>query len=146
MFNNIGGKIKAVCSLACALGIIGSLLLGLSLLMSGHVVSGTVLAALGSLLAWLSCLALYGFGQLVENSDILAGRMQGKEPEAVKPDNPQGGKVKVKVKRPAAPNAVIFPARTEAEVHCPKCGFAQIGYRDRCRSCGEPFFYEDELE
>lgn len=144
MFNNIGGKIKGVCTLACAMGIISSLLLGLSLLISGHIMSGVIVAALGSLLFWLSSLTLYGFGQLVENSDIIARRIQGKEPAAA-PDRPQGAAAKPEIKRPTAPDVVFFPTRTEKEVRCPKCGVAQIGSRDHCFSCMEPFFYEDEL-
>lgn len=150
MFENIGGKIKGVCKVCCYIGMGGCLLMGLVLLLNGttaSVVAGVFIAVMGSLLFWLSSLTLYGFGQLVENSDILAGRARSEGAAKPAPAASGGsGKQKAKVKGPIPPDAVIFPTRTEAEIKCPKCGFAQTGYRDLCRSCKAPFFYQDELE
>lgn len=151
MFENIGGKIKGVCKACCYIGMGSCLLMGLILLLNGTAASmaaGVFIAALGSLLFWLSSLALYGFGQLVENSDILVKRLSSvgsdilKGTAAPKPSEPQ----RPKAKEPIPPNAVIFPTRVETEIKCPKCGFEQIGYWDACLSCDAPFLYEDELE
>ncbi len=151
MFDNIGGKIKDQARSSCYLGIVISMLLGAMLLLSGQgilMILGLLIAVAGSLVSWQSSFVLYGFGEMVENSDILAGRIQGKEPKAAAPSgqNAGGTQKKAKVTGPIPRDAVIFPTRTEAEIECPKCGFAQIGYRDLCRSCKVPFFYKDEIE
>lgn len=69
MFANAGGKIKAVAQVLTWIGIIGSVIGGISLI-STSFIAGLLTAGIGSLLSWVSALALYGFGELVENSDI----------------------------------------------------------------------------
>ncbi|MGN0971198.1 MAG: hypothetical protein ACI4OY_04515, partial [Aristaeellaceae bacterium] len=51
-------------------GIILSVLAGVALTMSAGFIGGILVAIVGSLLSWVGSLALYGFGELVENSDI----------------------------------------------------------------------------
>lgn len=69
MFANAGGKIKAVAQVLTWIGIIGSVIGGIALI-SMNFIAGLLTAGVGSLLSWVSALALYGFGELVENSDI----------------------------------------------------------------------------
>lgn len=77
MFRNIGDKIKIVAEVSCWLGIVGSVLYGIiiagriedSILLS--LLIGVLIMGLGSLLSWIGSFVLYGFGQLIENSDIL---------------------------------------------------------------------------
>lgn len=72
MFNNIGSKIKGLASFFTWIGIIASLVIGLNML--GHENTrgaGISIMILGSLLSWVMSFVLYGFGQLVENSDKL---------------------------------------------------------------------------
>ena len=72
MFSNIGGKIKALAVVICVLGIIASVIGGIYLI-SLHeelIVSGVLTIVIGSLVSWLSVLCLYGFGELVENSQL----------------------------------------------------------------------------
>lgn len=77
MFQNIGGKIKLVVKFFCWIGIITSIILGI-VIMNGRSefagIMGAVVAIVGSLLSWLGSILIYGFGQLVENSDILVAR------------------------------------------------------------------------
>lgn len=71
MFDNIGGKIKGVAATVTWIGIVLSCVIGF-VQMSIHeklVLSGLLTAALGSLFSWLGSLTLYGFGQLIENTD-----------------------------------------------------------------------------
>ena len=75
MFNNIGGKIKGLAAFICWLGIIGSVLGGLGLMVLGDeifLVIGIVVALIDSLISWVGSFLLYVFGQLIYNSDILA--------------------------------------------------------------------------
>lgn len=67
MFDNIGGKIKGFAKIIAWLGIILSVIFGLLSIEEG----GIMIMIIGSVSSWLGSLVLYGFGQLVENSDKL---------------------------------------------------------------------------
>ena len=74
MFNyeNIGGKIKTVVELFTRLAILLVFIAGVWFaFVTGKVVLCLLSAALISLFLWISSFFMYGFGQLVENSDIL---------------------------------------------------------------------------
>lgn len=78
MFTNIGSKIKTLAKILAWIGIIVSIIigiryviLGIENLQSEFVVLGFLCTLIGSLLSWISSFCLYGFGQLVENSDKL---------------------------------------------------------------------------
>ena len=77
MFNNIGGKIKALASLFTWIGIIISLVIGLLFIFadSNGVVIGILIIVIGSLMSWISSWLLYGFGDLIENSSIIARKL-----------------------------------------------------------------------
>ena len=73
MFSNIGGKIKSLAQIVCWMGIICSVVSGIILIDTDDDLAflGFVIIIIGSLLSWVSSFVLYGFGQLVENSDKL---------------------------------------------------------------------------
>ena len=75
MFDNIGGKIKALAKVVCWVGIIVFCLIGLIIMAAGQsagaISIGVLTAGIGSLLSWVGSFFTYGFGQLIENSDIL---------------------------------------------------------------------------
>ena len=64
MFNNIGGKIKAVASICARVGIILSCLIGFIFLFFDALI-GILIAGIGSLCSWISSFLLYGFGELI---------------------------------------------------------------------------------
>ena len=77
MFDNVGAKIKSVAVTVTWIGIILSCVSGLIVMVSngdngGLFFSGLLIIIVGCLASWLGSLALYGFGQLIENSDVLA--------------------------------------------------------------------------
>ena len=74
MFDNIGGKIKTLAKVVCWIGIIACIITGIVLMATNDdlVLAGILTAVVGSLLSWVGSFILYGFGQLVENSDIIA--------------------------------------------------------------------------
>lgn len=55
--------ISFVIGLAC------SLIYGVSILSSGNTLQGTLFIVIGGLISWVSTFVLYGFGQLIVNSD-----------------------------------------------------------------------------
>lgn len=73
MFSNIGSKIKTLAQVITWIGIIGSVILGLVLMTTDEelISAGLMIALLGSLISWVSSFVLYGFGQLIENTDKL---------------------------------------------------------------------------
>ena len=78
MFNNIGNKIKTYAEVVSWIGIIVSIIIGVIFIISGiasetvvPIIVGILAASIGCLFCWISAFVLYGFGQLVENSDIL---------------------------------------------------------------------------
>lgn len=79
MFTNIGGKIKAVASIVCWIGIVLSVLTGIVMMVAAQgniagILSGIVGAGVGALASWVGSFVLYGFGQIVENTDKMANK------------------------------------------------------------------------
>lgn len=73
MFDNIGRKIKNLAVITCVLEIIASIIIGIILIESGDddAIIGITTILAGPFAAWISSFFVYGFGQLIENSDIL---------------------------------------------------------------------------
>lgn len=86
MFENVTEKIKSLAPVVCWGGIGVSLLCGLALLDGGAVILGLIYIFFGSLISWVASLCLYGFGQLIENSNRIAGRVCGEEASACPQD------------------------------------------------------------
>ena len=78
MFDNIGAKIKTLAKVVCWTGIVASVIWGISLITAGAatrnggaiVLSGLLVIVLGALASWVGSFLTYGFGEMVENSDI----------------------------------------------------------------------------
>ena len=86
MFNNIGGKIKALAEVECGLGISISVIGGIILIGRGMesnsgeilVIIGVTTLILGPLSSWLGSFVLYGFGELIEtNAEIARNSIKG---------------------------------------------------------------------
>ncbi len=71
--DSIGSKIKALAQVLTWVGILCSVILGIILMATDEslIFSGLIIAILGSLSSWVSSFVLYGFGQLIENTDKL---------------------------------------------------------------------------
>ena len=68
MFNNIGGKIKTLATFLTIIGIIGSGVWGLSLMLLHEdlILSGLLIILVGSLSSWIASFLLYGFGEIID--------------------------------------------------------------------------------
>lgn len=83
MYKNIGKKIKAVAKVFAWIGIILFVLIGLIMagvagVMEGEpglIVAGIIVAVVGALVSWISSFMVYGFGQLIDNSDMIKDMM-----------------------------------------------------------------------
>ena len=81
MFNNIGSKIMCLAKFLCWVGIVLSVSIGLANIITGITLYGSaitlrgvLLILLGPISSYIAVLPLYGFGRLVENSDIIVHR------------------------------------------------------------------------
>ena len=85
MFNNIGRKIKTLAKVITGIGITASIIYGAVVVRLSNspifIMQGLIIMIVGSLISWLSSMALYGFGQLIENTDILVSVHRNKETE-----------------------------------------------------------------
>lgn len=75
MFNNIGGKIKKLAGVMTWIGFVGAFIGGIALMDSVgddlEIIVPVLVWVVGGLLSWVGSFLLYGFGQLIENTDIL---------------------------------------------------------------------------
>ncbi len=94
MFKNIGKKIKVLAKVLCWIGIVLSVLLGLSVILLsfsggvdaslngtpvnvsgvGAIIAGILIMIVGSLVSWISSFVTYGFGQVVDNTDKMVNK------------------------------------------------------------------------
>lgn len=76
MFDNIGNKIMVLAKVVCWIGIIASIVAGVAAIVAAHgyleyIIGGVLLMIAGCILSWVSAFVLYGFGKLVDNSEIM---------------------------------------------------------------------------
>ena len=80
MFKNIAKKLKALAKVICWVGIVLSVLAGLLYIFASgditYAIAGVVAMLLGILLSWVGSFVLYGFGQIVENTDKMAANSE----------------------------------------------------------------------
>ena len=77
MFEDIGNTIKSIAKFLCITGIIGSIVSGIVLCTAGEeeAIGGIITIIGGSIASWVSSAFLYGFGQLIDNSDKLVKKL-----------------------------------------------------------------------
>ncbi len=79
MYSNLGEKIKVISIVFMTLEILACLIAGLSLIGSDFSFMrtiGLVILFVGPIVCWLISVFLCGFGQLIQNSDIIATQMR----------------------------------------------------------------------
>ncbi len=97
MFQNIGKKIKTLAKVLCWIGIIGSIIGGVIMVISGAaildydaasgaaaIMSGVLTAVLGTLFSWIGSFMMLGFGEIVEKVNEIAENTSpqyGRNPE-----------------------------------------------------------------
>lgn len=80
MFDNIGGKIKALAKVMCILGIIVSVIMAFVTWFGGSrygastFLPGLITLVVGCLGSWVGSFFTYGFGQLIESTEYIASQ------------------------------------------------------------------------
>lgn len=80
MFKNIGGKIMTLAEVVCIIQMIASIVVGVLMVVYSFTlrpsvrmpwcIGGGCVAIFGCFFAWIGAFILYGFGRLVQNSDV----------------------------------------------------------------------------
>ena len=161
MFDDIGDKIKTLAKVFCWIGIGASVIGGFVVMCTENpaeydtylIFPGLLIMVFGSLASWLSSLTLYGFGQLIENSDILVrqGIIRSKKSESKNenttktietiPSNTNTPKTTqnnepqpVPVVKNTKPITKTKPNTSAAPYWCGNCGY-EGPYDDNCPNC-----------
>ena len=147
MYENIGGKLKGLAKVICIIGMVLSCISGLlvivgtadSYMAAEGVLYGLLTAGLGSLISWLSNMAIYGFGHLIEKQEETADAAE--EIADILRRNLRNGSFG-SIAAPQTPSASFstatnsqerIPAWKRVEMEAEKAEAAQCF----CRHCGE---------
>ncbi|MBR3879957.1 MAG: hypothetical protein IKJ24_07570 [Clostridia bacterium] len=76
MYNNVGSKVKTFASISCIIGIIASIITGVTTIIAGNVLGGFLTCAIGAFASWIASLALYAIGHTAENTDMILKRLK----------------------------------------------------------------------
>lgn len=89
MYENIGKKIKVLAQVVAWIGIIASVIAGICFIIVGGyygggamILAGFAVMIVGAFFSWISAFFTYGFGELVDNSAIIAGKQKADASEA----------------------------------------------------------------
>lgn len=152
MFNyeNIGNKIKGLAQMAFVVEAIAAVITGIALMASDEdlILYGLLVLIAGPIIAWVSSWLLYGFGQLIENSDIIAeeyNRKNERHEKVVEQNNER----KQEQRKKAIKATIVNPEISEDEfidITCPNCkaelsftkGQLQSGEELTCPMCDTP--------
>ena len=93
MYYNIGGKIKVLARIVCAIGIIAALLTAVGLWINNSSFHPTMAAGLtillaGSVATYVTSLFIYGFGELIESTSKIRSMMEQDRPEGEEDQEP----------------------------------------------------------
>ena len=125
MFNydNIGGKIKGWAVWIFIVEAITAIIVGIALIVNDNALVGFLTIIFGPIAAWVSSWLLYGFGQLVENSDIIAAEYNRKNEKHEK-DVAKNNERKQAQRKKAIKATMNNPEISEdafIDITCPSC-------------------------
>lgn len=142
MFDNIGGKIKTLAGVTCALGMIASVCGAAALWTQNSrytptIFLGVLVLGLGCLGSWVGSFFTYGFGQLIENTDnIHTDNMEIQR--LLKKQNEDSTDSTSAVHRASTNTSKRWDNEstpTNEEWICPNCGLRNSRYVYRCINC-----------
>ena len=119
MFDNLVGKIKTFAQVICVLGIIGSVISGIVLFINEFIINGIAVILGGAFLSWIGSLCLYGFGQLIENTDILVSQGENKQSKF---DKSEKNNISFRMKQYNQNDSKQIEDDNSIGLYCPECG------------------------
>ena len=146
MFDNIGGKIKKLATIVAIGGIVCSIIFGIAGITNSNSPEEWFLMLfiiiIGCLLSWIGSFFTYGFGELIENSSIIA--------KATIKENPSRKNTNKAIQQTTIvtngtnnnDDVAEFDDNIPRENECPFC-FHKIKKTDKeCNYCGNPLKHE----
>lgn len=121
MFDNIGGKIKALAKVLCWIDIVASIIVGIVLVIEDFTFAGILMLTLGPLFSWIGSFVLYGFGQLIENSDAAVAYHESELDLRAQQKKDEKLKEKAEAVK-AVLNDDSISDDTYIDIICPNCG------------------------
>lgn len=112
MFENIGSKIKNLAIVFTCIGFVASFITGFTVMPFG-----IIYIVVGCLISWIGSMLIYGFGQLIENTDKLVNKLSPEEETAEE----------------------ITHSKSSSKREnwtCISCGTENAGHIPYCNSCG----------
>ena len=161
MFSNVGTKIKKLAKILAWIDIIISIIGGVIMFFAGLfdpeylwflIFLAPVTVLLGFLLAWLSTVLLYGFGELIEKSQAnekntkeIACILKKQFPESTKEASTKKEPQNFGINQAVSLNhsATATAATENNTVICLLCGCEQPAERNVCWHCGAKFEKKD---
>ena len=156
-YDNIGQKIKSLATGTFVVEAIAAIIAGIYLITSSEnmVLIGFLVIFAGPLVAWVLSWLLYGFGQLIENSDIIAEeskRKNDKHDKLVAQNNERKQKQKAQQQYAHVREVIENPGIHEndfIDIICPHCsetlsypkGQLENNSALICPLCGEPISF-----
>ena len=83
MFKNVGRKLKDIASVITYIGIAFSVILGILMIKPLGILFALLIIAVGSFISWISSIGIYAFGELVDNSTIIASHYKSADDSRV---------------------------------------------------------------
>lgn len=134
MFENVGGKIKALSIILSIVGTLGLIIYGL-FLMSESFVVGVLVIILGSLYVWICSLFICGFGEIIEQLEISNGNTY-EIYQLLKKLLPEEENKEETKKSYLTPPAPTVKKTLNGGWICSKCSTENSGNNQFCKECG----------
>lgn len=146
MYDNIGEKIKNFAKVSCCLCMIASVVAFISLLAAKRYGVAFLVLLGGCVISWVGSFFAYGFGQLIENTDILVDKVRYNKnpyiPEKNTDRNNDFSGLK-HLRRDTPDKWVCKVCNTENKadaLYCEDCGFSvadNMTYKESKEKCSE---------
>lgn len=132
MFGNIGGKIKLLAAVICALGMVASVICAIVLWSDHSRYNDTIALGFGVMfggcfVSWVGSCFMYGFGQLIEDTALIRGTLlpQGEQP------------AQAPVQPVVKESFIKKPTNDLSGWSCPHCKFFNSNDHHECTYCGK---------
>lgn len=141
MFDDIGGKIKALAKVTCGLGIAASIIGAFALWAQNSsynptMFAGVLVLVLGSLASWIGSFFTYGFGQLIENTNTIHLDNLKIQELLKKPKEENASSTTVTHPMCTSQSQSTEPLLSNDEWECAFCGMRNSKRTNSCINCG----------
>ena len=139
MFNNVGPKIKTVGKIFFWIQVAICIILGIIFLDSGRTEDIAPFVIIGGpIFAYVSCLLIVGFGELIESTHKTITLLEG-EKKVTPNNNFNANDIYVTPTPMPQPKPQPEPFSSIPSKYCPMCGCKQNADRVICQQCGASF-------